>query len=69
MARAAGGLSIINLRGKSGIQAKLVFQLGNLSPNLFVHFLYSTIMVGVSKWERDLWWLSHFCEIVKWEQF
>ena len=27
-------------------------------------FLQSTIM-GVAKWERDLWWLSLFCESVK----
>ena len=44
------------------------FTLGHFAPNLFAHFPYSTIM-WVAKWERDLWWLSLFCESLKWEHF
>ena len=42
-----------------------MFQLGHFVPKSFTHFLYNTIM-GVAKWERDLWWLSLFlwkCEV------
>ena len=44
-----------------------MFQLGNFVPESFAHFLYNTIM-GVAKWDRDLWWLSLLCENVKWER-
>ena len=37
--------------------AKLVFQLDHFALKLFAHFLYSIIM-GVAKWEPDLWWVS-----------
>ena len=70
-----GNLSIRKLRGKSGLAitsqwflAKLVFQLGHFVPKSFARFLYNTIM-GVAKWEQDLWWLSLFCENVKWARF
>ena len=64
------GLSIRKLPGNSGLfftlqnfLAKLVFQLGHFAPKSFAHFLYSTIM-GVGKWERDLWWLSLFDRVL-----
>ena len=43
-------------------------QFSHFVPKSFAHFLYNTIM-GVAKWERYLWWLSLFCESVKWERF
>ena len=46
---------------------KMVFQLVHFAPKSFAQIIYSTIM-RVAKWQRDLWWLSLFCESVKWEQ-
>ena len=43
---------------------KFGFQLDHFDPKLFAQLLYSTVM-GVAKWEQDLWWLTFFYESVK----
>ena len=61
------GLSIGKLRGILGlifakIHRKVVFKLGRFISKSFAQCLYCTIM-GVAKWEQDLWWLSFFVKV------
>ena len=44
------------------IPRKVGLLISHFVPNSFAYFLYSTMWVA--KWERDLWWLSLFCESV-----
>ena len=41
-------------------QEKFTIYTKSAMTKSMAQFLYSTIM-GVAKWERDLWWLSLFC--------